>query len=148
MAYFPDLSLYSYSRSQDAKIAYNVGWLSSEYSYPQGNVPQEFIDRLWIYCGIFVNPMRGYSRCELCKEPTEWPVTVTYNGKSLNLGSAEIRVIDKDSRIYASPNLIFHYVFTHKYLPPKEFINAVLTGWLPDSQEYNSLKMKYQWRTL
>lgn len=42
------------------------------------------------------------------------------------LGSAEIRVKAKDGRIYAAPNLIYHYVAEHDYDPPKEFIEALL----------------------
>ena len=90
--------------------------------------------------------MRGYSRCELCSQPAEWPITVTSNGKSINLGSAEIRVISKNDKIYASPNLIFHYIVNHQYLPPPEFIDAVLTGYLPNSEKYDSAILKYQWR--
>ena len=146
MTYFPDFSLYSYSLSGDADIAYNIGWLSKEHPYPKGNVSPELIDRLWVYCGIFVNPMRGYSHCEFCDDVSKWPTTALFKGKNINLGSAEIRVLAKDGKVYACPNLIFHYILEHKYSPPDEFIIAVLSGFLPDSLEYVTAKLKYQWR--
>lgn len=148
MTYFPDLSLYSYSRSQDSSIALNIGWLSKEHSYTQGKVPEDFIDRLWLFCGKLINPTRGFSQCELCQDNAQWPVVASLNEKTVNLGNAEIRVISRDNRIYASPNLIFHYVLVHGYSPPVEFINAVLLGPLPDSPEYLALEEKYKWRTI
>jgi hypothetical protein len=41
------------------------------------------------------------------------------------LGSAEIRVPGKDGKVYAAPNLIYHYIKDCGYLPPQEFIDAV-----------------------
>jgi hypothetical protein len=146
VSYFSDLSLYTYSRDQDNMVAYNVGWLSNTHSYSQGDVPQEFIKRLWIYCRVFINPMRGYSRCEFCDDQSEWPITALFNEESINLGSAEIRVVKQDGTIFASPNLIFHYILEHKYCPPDGFIDAVLKGYLPDSPEFVALKLKYRWR--
>jgi hypothetical protein len=148
MPYFPDLSYYSNSRNQDASVALNVGWLSKEHSYTQGRVPEDFINRLWLYCGKFINPMRGYSPCELCQDNAQWPITVSLNEKVVNLGSAEIRVISEDNTIYASPNMIIHYILVHGYYPPEEFINAVLMGPLPDSPEFLALEAKFKWRTI
>ncbi|MCX7805518.1 MAG: hypothetical protein N3A38_10060 [Planctomycetota bacterium] len=39
----------------------------------------------------------------------------------------EIRVLGRDGKIYAAPTLIYHYVVAHKYRPPQEFIDAVMT---------------------
>lgn len=56
------------------------------------------------------------------------------------LGSAEIRVIDVDNKtIYASPDLILHYIINHNYLPPDNFIRAVINGVKPDSELYSKL---------
>jgi hypothetical protein len=41
------------------------------------------------------------------------------------LGNGEIRVRALDGRIYVAPVLIYHYVVSHGYLPPGEFIAAV-----------------------
>src|SRR6266478_2710958 len=102
MSYFPDLSTYAYlSKKQDVGIALNVGWLSEEHAYTQGDVPEDVIEKLWNYCGVLINQTRGYSFCEFCKKP----IITIFKGKGLNLGSAEIRVVSKDNKIYASPDL-------------------------------------------
>ncbi len=39
--------------------------------------------------------------------------------------SAEIRVLGKNGKSYAAPNLIYHYIKDCGYFPPQEFIDAV-----------------------
>lgn len=39
----------------------------------------------------------------------------------------EIRVLAKTGQWYAAPTLVHHYVTWHNYLPPQEFIDAVLS---------------------
>jgi hypothetical protein len=41
------------------------------------------------------------------------------------LGSAEIRVPGANGRIYAAPDLIYHYMKDCNYLPPREFLEAI-----------------------
>jgi hypothetical protein len=49
--------------------------------------------------------------------------------KKILLGSAEIWVPALGQAvIYAAPDLIYHYVKEHRYLPPADFINAVLSA--------------------
>ena len=38
--------------------------------------------------------------------------------------------------IYAAPDLIYHYVKEHRYLPPTDFINAVLSA--RDSRDWDA----------
>jgi len=52
------------------------------------------------------------------------------NGCVLNLGSAEIRVKGANGVVYGAPNLVYHYVVAHDYLPPAAFIDAVCR-WSP-----------------
>ncbi len=54
----------------------------------------------------------------------------------LKLGSAEIRVFGNGGKIYAAPNLIYHYVTVHGYKTPDEFVSALKEGPLPGSKEY------------
>ena len=61
------------------------------------------------------------------------------------LGSAEIRVFSNEGVTYAAPNLIYHYIVDHHYLPPEEFIRAVLEGPLPDSPEYLARAEQVEW---
>jgi hypothetical protein len=46
----------------------------------------------------------------------------------LELGNGEIRVIGSAGKVYASPVMIYHYMSEHNYLPPQEFIDAVLAS--------------------
>jgi len=63
------------------------------------------------------------------------------------LGSAEIRVISGQGQLYAAPNLIYHYVVSHNYSPPPEFVLAVLEGPCPPEEGYYHLltKMGIDW---
>lgn len=51
-------------------------------------------------------------------------------------GGAEIRVFSPTGKLYAAPNLIFHYVEAHDYLPPQEFMDALFAGPLPPNNIY------------
>ena len=91
-----------------------VGWLSAHHEYPRGPVPPDFEDALrkhlsdpWqrVHAG-------GFHACELCRgEPYR---------ESLNL------LIPTDTVIYIAPAMIGHTIADHDYLPPDEFIDAVL----------------------
>jgi len=61
---------------------------------------------------------------------------IYYGNESLKAGFSEIRVFGKKGKVYAAPNLIFHYIMEHDYTPPKEFIEAVCYGASPNSVEY------------
>ena len=50
---------------------------------------------------------------------------IDIDGVSMHLGSAEIRVQGIDGAVYAAPNLIYHYMANHNYLPPEEFLGAI-----------------------
>lgn len=42
------------------------------------------------------------------------------------VGGAEIRVTGADGTVYATPDMIIHYVERHQYKPPDQFIAAVM----------------------
>jgi hypothetical protein len=42
------------------------------------------------------------------------------------LSSAVIRVVGRDGRVYHSPAMICHYVTKHCYMPPEDFVRAVM----------------------
>jgi len=44
----------------------------------------------------------------------------------MRLGSAEVWVEGRSGRMYASPNLIYHYIRDCGYQPPAEYVQAVL----------------------
>ena len=59
------------------------------------------------------------------------------------LGSAEIRVVSDEGQLYAAPNLIYHYVASHNYAPPSEFVRAVLLGPCPPEDRYYELLSRF-----
>lgn len=59
-------------------------------------------------------------------------------GRSIELGDAEIEVTGRDRIRYAAPQLIFHYIVHHEYQPPSGFVEAVLQGELVRSWASNA----------
>jgi len=152
MAYYVDLSAYSYG-GRPGKGALNVGWLCADHPYPKGEAPAGFLERLAAFCRISVNETRGYHACDLCPGGAAMPQSIPYAEEYVLLGSAEIRVFASakrrlpsgEPRAYAAPDLVYHYVREHRYLPPVEFIDAVLSGALPGSPEYQRLAASHGW---
>lgn len=152
MTYFEDLSLYEYCKgSERADLpVLNIGWLDKSEPFPSGVTGQKFQERLFSYCldKNVVYITRGFHFCNLCGQSgIEWAQNrQNYYGdgsKCMSLGFGEIRIIGNSS-IYAAPTLIYHYVNEHSYLPPDEFINAVLYGPKPESSEYREFLRTHQ----
>lgn len=140
--YFKDLTPIT---EYNAGVYMMVGWLDNEHPYPKGNVPSQFIDRLWIFCTNTFFDTYGYHYCPLCPNPS-FGMPMEHNGEKRTLGDAEIRVMSKDGILFTAPNLIFHYVIDHQYYPPENFIQAVLEGPLPGSKEYRDAAEFFAWR--
>ena len=135
MSCYPDLSPYAYHvEIIDPKLL-NIGWLDAKHPFTQGPVSEEFLERLWIYSHVSVRAFRGFHDCDFCLDASR-PTLADKNDEVLRLGSAEIRVPGEDGVVYAAPNLIYHYVTTHHYQPPTQFIEAVLNHPHPSSPEY------------
>jgi hypothetical protein len=123
--YFSDLSLYKYIPRTSGPNVLNVGWLDAEHQYSKQRASEELLDALFEKCSRRVNETRGFHPCPFCVSYS-FGVTASRKGESLTLGSAEVWVEAKDGKIYAAPDLIYHYVAEHDYRPPQEFINALL----------------------
>jgi hypothetical protein len=130
MSYFADLTQYTYLPETVAEgtTVRNVGWLDGEHPFPTGRPPENFVQRLGVLA--LEHPAartRGMHWCDLCsKEEADYPVVEHVDGTDVSLGSAEIRVADADGGVLAAPDLIYHYVVKHAYLPPEPFVEAVL----------------------
>jgi hypothetical protein len=129
MTYFSDLSLYTYD-SCDSSQAVNVGWLEKGQPFPVGETSEDFRVKLAKLCQqagrrrvgqieVYVGTC-GTHGCDFCSAPSA-------------VSSTEIR-IRGSIRVYAAPQLIHHYVAAHGYLPPSEFIDAVV-AWDGDLYE-------------
>ncbi len=135
----PDLTPYKLSQA-DQFIGLEpvaVGFLNGRPTYPQGQPPAQFVAQLFQFCQPhrWVNVLPTSRPCPFC--PTPVP-PLEANGQTHQWGTAEIRVIGEED-IFAAPTLIYHYVTVHHYLPPTEFITAVLSGPAPASPEYRAL---------
>ena len=133
MAYYEDLSIYEYFRESipDGVRALNVGWLEEGKAYVKGSPPGPFLPAL----GVLVRDaprmkMRGWHRCQLPHEKGEqqYPHVVEISGSRVSLGGAEIRVVAESGDWLVAPDLVYHYVTDHFYLPPEPFIEAVMAS--------------------
>lgn len=107
----------------------NVGWLSCEHDFPIGDVDTDVTEALWWALHHRVNQMRGYHVCDLCSNLEHKHMRVSRGEDTVLIGSAEIWIPGLNNVVYACPNMIYHYVLEHHYLPPQAFINALLNAW-------------------
>ena len=153
MAYFEDLSVYSYrdepdvvspadrvDRSSppylrvDATMArVNIGWLGGRgrfgrrARYATGPVADGAVDALLdVIEAQAVNVTRGFHACEYCRGGDVGGHRLEHRGRTVVMGSSEIRVPAGGGVVFAAPTLIGHYVRDHGYCPPTAFIEALL----------------------
>ncbi len=127
--YFRDLTPYEYGRTEPQANVLNVGWLSPTHRFPSGALEEGFVSALERLVASPVNLYRGLHICEFCPPP---PYKLIGGGSLMpdplpgTTGNGEIRIAATNGNTYVAPVLIFHYVVAHGYLPPKEFIDAVI----------------------
>src|SRR4051812_36484944 len=108
-----------------------VGWLEHPHAFPIGTVPDDFLDKLRnqvarVYANYPHYQFRGVHRCSLC-------AAMGQDGPSAANWSQENAFFPSDEAVFVCPGGIVHYVEAHQYLPPHDFIAAVLA-----SAEYGS----------
>ena len=114
MAFYEDLTPYTYVHPEEERAGtVNIGWLARRHPFPTGETSAVFRAKLLELCQRRVKRTRGFHACDFC------------TGRDKPHRSAEIRVAG-DGRVYAAPELVYHYVVAHQYRPPDEFIAAVL----------------------
>jgi hypothetical protein len=127
--YFRDLTPYQNCQGQQKYVYLNVGWLCVAHPFATGECPIGFLRRLQRLAASPVNLSRGIHLCDLCPDP---PESVTANGLRKvdplpgSAGNGEIYVPGRDNVVYVAPALVAHYVQAHYYLPPAEFIHALM----------------------
>ena len=104
-----------------------MGWLGEGQSYPVGEAEPGFATRLLEESMQLVNQTRGFQPCPFCSHPP-FGMPVQVAGQPTRLGSADSLFCGRDGTLYYTPNLIYHYVTAHGYLPAQEFREAVLAG--------------------
>lgn len=136
MVWFADLTDYAYLDRIEYTACINVGWLDSAHSFSRGQVSRRFLGRLRDFCRVRVHEGESAHLCNLSECPGLRGSDRADSAVMEQLGTAEIRVFARDSKVFAAPNLILHYVCDHGYKPPDEFIQAVLRGPRPTSNKY------------
>ncbi|WP_052830359.1 hypothetical protein [Gynuella sunshinyii] len=134
MTKYVDLSPYVYVEDFKNDQTLNVGWLDARSQFESERPTERLLETLWEFCLVSIAQTRGIHECDLCRITTT--IIEERNGISLALGSAEIRVIGEKGAVYAAPNLIYHYVKEHNYVPPNEFLRALQNGPRPSNDEY------------
>ncbi len=103
-----------------------VGWLDRLHpivTFADDLILHAFLDALFRACVQSVAYTRGYHNCPFCN--CSETVKAVRLGTELCLGSPEIHVGQGDT-LFVAPNLIYHYVERHRYLPPQPFQEAII----------------------
>jgi hypothetical protein len=122
------------TRRTDCIAGRGVGWLSREHAFPTASAPSELVAILDdLLSSHRVRQARGFHVCEFCT--TRQPHTRKSDRQQIMLGSAELWIPSPDRTIiYAAPDLVYHCIRNHGYVPPLNFMvsarNAVhATEW-------------------
>jgi hypothetical protein len=137
MAWFPDLSQWDNFASESAPVLQAVGWLARGHPYNTGEVSEQFFEKL---CRLLNNPWEPFASagmhfCDFCTF-TGGNGSGQYKGHKISGASSHILFIPADHQIYVAPESIAHYIDAHQYLPPQEFIDAVLACPEMSSMDY------------
>jgi hypothetical protein len=102
-----------------------VGWLGPDVTFDRGAVPKPALGRLLALATEPQNLTRGLHYCWMCD--AESPIEErTPDGSRVWLGNGEIHVPKAAGVTYAMPTLGIDYITAHRYLPPQDFIGAVM----------------------
>jgi hypothetical protein len=128
MTRYQDLSSCRYSHDALDADAWQVplltiGWLESPFPYDRGRTPPDFLPRLEALthgaqrhdCGYH---FLGFHTCSLCVATLREPPAQPWSQSCL--------WVPGNGVVYVAPVGVTHYVAVHSYLPPLEFIEAVM----------------------
>lgn len=106
-SYYEDLTPYTYSRNRHNEL--NIGWLDNKHDFEKGEVPDGLLERL--ECAEEVDRHKGSHSCEICG----------------GAHSSTVKIVYGKDKSYKFPQMITHYISEHKYRPPQEFIDLVMS---------------------
>ena len=117
--YFADLTPYAYRHSLALPEVLNVGWLDDQHPYTQGHVPKDLVEKLAAASPrLRTHPTQGVHACPFCARIHGEHVPIDA------MGSAELWLRAPSGQIYASPELVVHYIRAHEYRPPIDWLAA------------------------
>lgn len=122
--YHSDFSKY---RENEKGNYYYIGWLGPTHKYNTGHLESQFLSKLFaIFRREQVRLVRGINTCHLCPHQDDGRVYFSMDGFEKLLGISEIWIPNESfDKVFAAPSLILHYIDTHNYRPPQEFVDAV-----------------------
>ena len=123
MSSYADLSTDSFVGSGERLRA--IGWLSLDHDFPRGRLDGSLLDRIKHHISTAYQPVAygGWHDCEFC-------------GNYKGFGNLWIPTPEL---VYVAPEMIVHYIEEHRYLPPREFCEAVVACPIQGSPEFMSL---------
>lgn len=140
MAYYPDLSPYTYylrpQKPTAIEKAYpdalNIGWLGRAHPFPRSTtLPEEsLLKRLLAHTVLSVLMMRGIHDCHLCLENSTdlHGTSLFYEDQEIVMDNGEILVVGVDGIAFRAPTMLYHYITEHQYQPPDVFWEALRTS--------------------
>jgi hypothetical protein len=131
LTHFVDLSKYDYIESPSGEKCLNIGWLSKGFDFPTGEISEDVLGKLKILSAKIENETRGLHYCEFCDPPIFSPRGESFVCtliKDAPNGNGEIWIDGLGGIKYIAPTLLLHYIEVHNYLPPKEFLEAVINA--------------------
>ena len=112
MAYYADMSPCDYFNGLKGIVTLTaVGWLERSH-YSTGSVSSDFREKLAHLVAAPCEPcvFAGAQHCPFCR---------------VHACCSNVFIPGVDT-IYVAPALVYHYVQSHRYLPPKKFRDAVI----------------------
>jgi len=114
-----------------------VGWLDAAHAFPTGSVDPRVLDRIRAFANAWGESTTvlewpvfcGFHECDLCETEED------ASGSLGVVASGNFGVVDGET-LFVCPEMIAHYIADHRYLPPQEFITAILRAELPGTDAY------------
>jgi len=108
-------------------VLVKVGWLDKGQPYTEGTPPKEFVDKVKrIPLSVHT---KGWHTCPFC-------------GNAKSYSQYNIRISGK--KYYDIPEMILHYIKEHNYLPPQEFIDAVMNVKLVEKPKEEKYERRFK----
>ena len=125
--------------------ARGIGYLSPDRDFLRGEVSDECFDRLIELVRNAPIHWFGYHDCEL--DPCgsgQPPAELRDRGMLIPTRCSTDILVPGAEVLYVAPALILHYIRFHRFLPPADFLEAVMNCPDPKSQEYvNAVNRPY-----
>ncbi|HEY1548287.1 MAG TPA: hypothetical protein VGG28_10720 [Kofleriaceae bacterium] len=110
-----------------------IGWLEQGHAFSTGSASDAFVSALRRHV----------------EDPGRWLAVVSAGVHACDLGGCDRSsgqqyvIIPARTCVYVAPDLVTHYVEAHSYLPPSEFVDAVLACPEQSSEAYVELLIPF-----